>query len=260
MKCIAVIATILCFSLNLKAQDDEIYYGLSYYLCHKVNYDMTLFRERKGKFVPDYLKKFIRSDAITYYPWPYSPSCGLSKKTDFMAPACLLGRDNETYYFILSLRDRKAFPNADISESPFANILYEDGSVLSLQLDSITPLIESLWYLINGSGGQFGYAAITDDIELYNSSNPIIYNDAQNYWLSQYRLDIVFRANDIEKLLNCKPVKFNFLGGQYIFDLSDNPKVQKRLYKNLKQSRKRLDQAYRYYELYMQRHHTLQSR
>lgn len=215
---------------------------------------MTLFRERKGKFVPDNLKKFIRPDAVTYYPWLYGPSCGISQKTDFMSPACLFGRDNETYYFILSLRDRKAFPEADISVSPFANILCEDGSVLSLQLDSVTPLIESLWYLINGSGGQFGYAAITDNIELYNTSNPIIYDDAQNYWLSQYRLDIVFTVNDIDRLLDSKPIILNFLGGQYVYNLSDCPKVRKRLYKSLRHSRKRLDSAYRYYELYMQRH------
>ena len=256
MKHLGIIFMLLLSSLGMAAQDDDLhYYGLSQYLHRKVNYDLVLFRERKGKFIPDNMQKLIRADAITYYPWPYSPTVQFSKKSDTMSPTCLFARDKDAYYFILSLKKRDGFPDADISVSPFLNVYCEDGNIRTFQLDSKTPLIESLWYMIKGSDGDFGYTAITDEVDFYYSSNPTIYDDAQNYWLSQYHLDIVFRVDDIEAFLNCRPIIFNFLGGQYVFDFSDSPKFLNRLYKSMKQSCKRLDRTYGYYENYMIRNH-----
>lgn len=209
------------------------------------DYDLTLYLKRGKKLIPDFMQPYIREDAITYYPWLYGPSYLMSSDETGSAATYCFGRDGDKYYLVLELKDPGHFPYADIQTSPFLNVLNSDSSVLTLPLDTVTLLIESLWYFINSEQGvPRGLAVIEDETtDPYMESNT-----SSSYTLAQYRLDIVFRIDDIDAFMRLRPLKFDFLGGQYVYDFTDKPKFIKRFVKGICQSRKRLEKAYDRYQ------------
>lgn len=230
-----IIMLILAFApLASNAQSDKFL----------ADYDLALYLHRGDRFIPPAMERFVREDAITYYPWLYGPAYLMSPDSDPLAPTYRFGRDGDAYYFVLSLKDTGCFPAADIKSAPFLNALDSDGSVHTLRIDSVTPLIESLWYYVNSNGGPRMQTVIPDETTEYESRSGV----TSSYTLAQYHLDIVFRIDDIDAFMKLRPLKFDFLGGQYVYDFTDNPKFIRRFARGMRQSKKRLDKAYDRYQ------------
>jgi hypothetical protein len=224
-------------------QTPSIYVNAQYRI--DANYDLTLFESRNVHLVPDYLLKYVRGDASISYPWLYSPACCITPKTDVLAPTCFFGRDGDQYYFMLRVEGKGTFPDVDISSSRELRIQYADSSTRILYLDSITPLVESFLYCIPVVEYEYIiYSYMPDEFVDVCTGYPDFRNMCQDYWLFAYNLDMVFRVDDINSFLGSTPVSLDFLGGQYVYDFSDNARFVKRLMRNLKANKLCMDKVY----------------